>query len=51
MIKNNKKNKITKGTSLSSLSKLNITGDPKDLSKNMDKYIYNKKDIAQSKPE
>lgn len=33
-------NKSTKSKSLSSLSKLNITGGPKDLSRKMDKYLY-----------
>lgn len=32
--------KNVKHKSLASLSKLNIIGGPKDLSKNMDKYIY-----------
>lgn len=35
-----KEKKNMKASSLSSLSKLNITGGPKDLSKNMDKYLY-----------
>jgi len=37
-ISEEKKNLKTK--SLSSLARLNIMGGPKDLSKNMDKYIY-----------
>jgi len=32
--------KKIKPKSLAPLSKLNITGGPKDLSKNMDKYLY-----------
>lgn len=34
------KKKTMKKSSLASLSNLNITGGPKDLSKNMDKYLY-----------
>lgn len=34
--------KRLKPKSLSSLTKLNITGGPKDLSSNMDKYLYQK---------
>lgn len=34
--------KNIKTRSLSSLAKLNIKGGPKDLSKNIDKYLYNK---------
>ena len=35
-----KEKKNMGANSLASLSKLNITGGPKNLSKNMDKYLY-----------
>lgn len=35
-----KEKKKTKPKSLNSLIKLNLTGGPKDLSSNMDKYLY-----------